>query len=111
MMHPTKPMMNMTEFLTRIQRKRPKFDQFEAVSMMAGAIMLRVDILTAPRSATTRSSHGTVAARATVTDICNIKLLYRILAYGHKTFADLVNECAMSHFEPKISEPLRLNFF
>ena len=34
--------------------------------MMAGAMMLRVDILTAPRSETKRSSHGTVAARATM---------------------------------------------
>ena len=38
---------------------------FLTVSMIAGAIRLRVDIFTAPNNATTNSNQGTVAAKAT----------------------------------------------
>ena len=37
----------MTIFLIKIQLNFPKLDQLLAVSMMAGAMMLKVDILTA----------------------------------------------------------------
>ena len=59
------PTMNMSTFLIRTHLNFPKFDQLLAVSMIAGAIMLKVDIFTAPNRETTRSNHGTVAANAT----------------------------------------------
>jgi hypothetical protein len=65
MMHPTKPKRKIIEFFNRIQLNRPKFCQFVAVSMRAGAIMANVDILMAPSKDTKRSSQGTVAAKAT----------------------------------------------
>ncbi len=43
----------------------PSSCQCEAVSMIAGIIRARVDILTAPSRDTTKSSQGTVAATAT----------------------------------------------
>ena len=65
MMHPKRPKRKMSVFLTATHLNRPRLFQLEAVSMMAGAMMLRVDILTAPRRATNRSSQGTVAASPT----------------------------------------------
>ena len=56
-------------FLPAFHLSTPRLSQFEAVSMSAGAMMLRVDILTAPRRDTNKSSQGTVAARATKTKI------------------------------------------
>ena len=58
--------MNMSTFLIRTHLNFPKLDQLLAVSMIAGAIMLKVDIFTAPSRETTRSNQGTVAANATI---------------------------------------------
>ena len=70
------PTMNMTTFLRRTHLNFPKLDQLLAVSIIAGAIMLKVDIFTAPSRETTRSNHGTVAANATKWEKKNwIKLL------------------------------------
>ena len=64
-MHPRKPTRKMSMFFQRIHRQLPREYQFVAVSTRAGAIIAKVDILTAPSNDTTKSSQGTVAARAT----------------------------------------------
>ena len=65
MIQPNRPNKNIKRFFIPLQLKRPSSFQFDAVSMIAGAIKLRVDILTDPSRATKRSSHGTVAANKT----------------------------------------------
>ena len=64
-MQPRNPTQKMRPFFQRIHRPGPRLCQLVAVSTRAGAMMAKVDILTAPRRETTRSSHGTVAANAT----------------------------------------------
>ena len=65
-MQPNKPNKNISRFFTPFQLYGPKLFQFAAVSIMAGAMRLSVDILTEPSKATKRSSHGTVAANKTI---------------------------------------------
>ena len=65
-MQPNKPNKNISRFFTPFQLYAPKSFQFAAVSIMAGAMRLSVDILTEPSKATNRSSHGTVAANKTM---------------------------------------------
>ena len=65
MMQPKSPKMKTKEFFTNLLLKPTEQFQFEARSIKAGAMRLKVDILTAPSSDTKRSSQGTVAARAT----------------------------------------------
>ena len=64
-MHPKAPNKNIKKFFIPFQLNRPRSCQFEAVSMIAGAIKLNVDIFTDPSNETNKSSHGTVAANKT----------------------------------------------
>ena len=66
MTQPKAPNKNMTKFFIPFQLNLPRSCQLEAVSIIAGAIKLNVDILTDPSNETKRSSHGTVAASKTV---------------------------------------------
>ena len=63
--HPKAPNKNIKKFFIPFQLNRPRSCQFEAVSMIAGAIKLNVDIFTDPSKETNKSSHGTVAANKT----------------------------------------------
>ena len=76
MMQPKNPKMKRREFLMALHLNLPKSCQLEAVSIKAGAIMLRVDILTAPRRETKRSNQGTVAANPTEKEKKKLDLLY-----------------------------------
>ena len=62
---PKTPNKNINRFLIPIHLKAPNWCQFDAVSIIAGAIRLNTDIFTDPSNATKRSSHGIVAASAT----------------------------------------------
>ena len=62
---PARPKRKIRMFFHSFQLYLPRLSQLVAVSMMAGAIRDRVDIFTDPSRETKRSSHGTVAARAT----------------------------------------------
>ena len=73
-MHPNKPNRNINKFFIPFQLKRPRSFQLDAVSIIAGAIKLNVDIFTDPSNATKRSSHGTVAASKTRIKCQNIIL-------------------------------------
>lgn len=57
--------MKTIEFLANLSLKPTEQFQFEAMSINAGAMILNVDILTAPSSDTKRSNQGTEAAMAT----------------------------------------------
>ncbi len=46
-------------------KQKKVFYNIDTISINAGAMMLNVDILTAPNNDTNRSNQGTVAARAT----------------------------------------------
>ena len=65
MTQPKAPNKNMTKFFIPFQLNLPRSCQLDAVSIIAGAIKLNVDIFTDPSKETKRSSHGTVAANRT----------------------------------------------
>ena len=65
MIQPKSPTMKMNEFFAKRRLKYLGSCQLDARSMRAGAMMLKVDIFTAPNKETNKSSQGTVAARAT----------------------------------------------
>ena len=71
--------MKINIFFIPFQLKRPRSSQLDAVSIIAGAIKLKVDIFTDPNKATNRSSQGTVAANKTAMKQKRILILYYIL--------------------------------
>ena len=72
MTQPKAPNKNIKRFLIPLQLYLPRSCQLEAVSIIAGAIKLNVDILTDPSNETKRSNHGTVAANKTASHISKI---------------------------------------
>ena len=84
--HPNSPKRNINKFFIPFQLKRPRSFQFDAVSIIAGAIKLKIDILTDPSNATKRSSHGTVAASKTKTKYRNIVLSFGFDKYNIRYF-------------------------